>query len=207
MIVEFAGLPGSGKTTICRCLTAPHLTKTTIPVYQIRMRSAEAKIAWHLLMFCFSVRPLTLSLFLRGVNLWALLRCYRPWHQPVVLDQGLVHKTWSVMIDARSYSEARLRRLTASLAPFGPICLVWIDIPLNVAVERIAQRKLGRSRFDRLPIEEIQDRLSSNSGILEKLVALYQEITIIKVFRLNGERSPEENAQKIDALLRNDQTE
>jgi thymidylate kinase len=84
---------------------------------------------------------------------------------------------------------------------------VWIDIPLNVAVERIAQRKLGRSRFDRLPIEEIQDRLSSNSGILEKLVALYQEITIIKVFRLNGERSPEENAQKIDALLRNDQTE
>ncbi len=206
MVVEFAGLPGSGKTTICRSLTVAHLTKATVPLTQLRVGFAEVKLAWHLLLFCFSVRPLTLSRFVRGVNLWALLRCYRPGQVPVVLDQGLLHKTWSVMIDSSSYSEPRLRRLISSMAPFGPTCLIWIDAPIDLAAKRIAQRKLGRSRFDRLPIEAIHDRLSSNSRVLERLLGLYQENKTVRVLRISGERSPEENAQRIDALLKSDQT-
>jgi hypothetical protein len=202
MVIELAGLPGAGKTTICTQIAIPHRNKYSVPLTELRLWTGALPFARHLFLFCASCYPFSWSRFERTINIMALLRCYRPHERPTVLDQGLVQKIWSIMLDAEVYSETLLERVMADIKPFAPRYVVQVETPLEYAALRISQRSHGKSRFDGLTLNEIYLNLRTKERLLIELIDLYQQQTGVSILRLNGLESPYLNALKIDELLR-----
>lgn len=201
-VVEFAGLPGAGKSTICGLVSLPHRTKSTIPLREWRPRRSTFAVARDLLALCVSARPFHWSRFVRSFNLIVLLRCYEPADLPTILEQGLLHKIWSVLMDADRFPEKQVQRLMQHIKPFAPQILVWVDAPLEAAALRVSQRLHGRSRFDGLPLTELQTQLARKSQLLDQLLKLYRQQTEAALLRLDGMSPAIENARRIDELLR-----
>jgi thymidylate kinase len=201
MVIEFAGLPGSGKTTICELVTVPHRTKASIPLTELRVGPAILPVARDLLLLCLSARPLEWARFVHGVNLLAMLRCYARGRRPVVLEQGVLQKIWSMLMDAESYPKRRLQRLMDGLRAFAPQYIIWVETPLEEAAYRVRRRAEGRSRFDRLPPEKILARLTAKARLLDELARQYQQHTSAPLLRLDGQAPAEGNARRIDELL------
>jgi adenylate kinase family enzyme len=199
VVVELAGLPGAGKTTICRHLTTPHRTKASVPLIELRPSIGMFAVAWDLLMLCLGARPFQWARLLHAINFVALMRCYTTVSLPVVLEQGMLHKIWSMLMDAESYSATRLQSLIASIRPFAPNYLVWVDAPVHTAGLRVSQRSGGRSRFDNLTPRETEIRLAQKSLLLNELFDLYRQHT--ECIRIDGQAPAEDNAGKIERLL------
>jgi hypothetical protein len=207
MVIELAGLPGAGKTTICAQITIPHRNKNSVPLTELRLWIDALPFAWHLLLFCASCYPFSWSRLERTINILALLRCYRAHERPTVLDQGLVQKIWSILLDAEVYSKALLERVMADIKPFAPRYVVQVETPIEDAASRISQRSHGKSRFDGLTLREIYLNLRTKERLLIELIDLYHHQTGVSVLRLSGLASPYLNALKIDELLREPRTE
>jgi hypothetical protein len=201
VVVEFAGLPGAGKSTICSHLTVPHRTKASTPLRRWRLRRSVLAVAWQLLGLSLTTRPFKWSRFVRSFNIIVLLRCYAPVDLPVVLDHGLLHKIWSLLMDADSFPEERLQRLIEDIRPYAANYIIWVDAPLETAALRVSQRTHGRSRFDGLPLRDINTRLASKSQLLTRLVDSYRQHTGAGLLRLDGMLPAMANAQRIDVLL------
>jgi hypothetical protein len=201
LIVEFAGLPGAGKTTICRHVTVPHRLKASVSLSEMRLQLALFPVAWHLFMLCIGTRPFDWSRLLRAPSLVMLLRCYATNSLPTVLDRGVIQKIWSILMDSRLYSKLRLKRLMVAIRPFAPHCIAWVETPLEAAALRISQRSHGNSRFDRLPLEEINASLTEKSRLLSELVEIYQQNTGAVLLRLDGRAPAKDNAGIIDRLV------
>jgi hypothetical protein len=204
MVIELAGLPGAGKTTICRQITVPHRRKDSVPLSELRIWPDAVPFAWYLFLLCLSARPIRWSRWKRGINVLALLRCYRPHSIPVVLDQGLVQKIWSILLDAEIYSKPLLIRVIKNVKPFAPQYLVHVETPIEAAALRVSLRSHGNSRFDCLSREEITISLKKKERLLNELRHMYQLYTGVRVLGLDGRDPAEHNSFKIDRLLRNE---
>lgn len=201
MIIECVGLPGAGKTTICCLVTAPHGKKGAVPVSASKIDTASLRAAWHIVLLSLSARPISFDRLKRGFNLVVFLRHYRAREQTILLDQGLVQKLWSLLLDASHYSAARLDNVLKSLQPFAPDHLLWIVTPVHVAAGRIAGRSHGNSRVDGLTPQEAETRLATTAELLDMLVARFAAATGVNVLDIDGGAPPEANAARIDGLL------
>jgi hypothetical protein len=201
MIVECAGLPGSGKTTICNLVTLPHGKKGSVQLKTIRLDSALVRTVWNILLLCCAARPFTIDRLKRGVNLVAFLRHYQNRELTILLDQGQIQKIWSLLSDADRYPTGRLHELIASLKPFAPNWIIWIETPVAVAVERVGKRTHGISRYDGLSSEITHAQLSARADLLKDLARQYCSATETKFHQLDGTLAPAENALKINKIL------
>ncbi len=201
MIVECVGLPGSGKTTICELVTLPHGTKGAIQLRDIRLDSDLARASWKILLLCCETRPFTIDRLRRGINLVAFLRHYQHRERVILLDQGQVQKLWSILSGADRYPSLRLQEVIASLRPFAPDGVIWVETPVAVAVERVGKRTHGISRYDGLSSETAHAQLSARADLLKDLAKQYCSAIKTKSYRLDGTSPPSENAMKIDAIL------
>lgn len=172
MIVECVGLPGAGKTTICGRVSVPYGKKGAVPLSALRIDRAWLRAAWHVLLLSLGARPISLNRLKRGFNLMVFLRHYQDRRRTILLDQGLVQKLWSLLVDAE-FSPSRLDRVLQGLRPFAPDRLVFIATPVNLAAQRIGARRHGNSRLDGLPRGEAEPRLAATAGLLEDLVAKF----------------------------------
>ena len=201
MIVECVGLPGAGKTTICSLLRSPHCKKGCVRVQAIRLNSALVRACWCILLLCIATRPITLNRMKRGVNLVLFLRHYQSHKGNTVLDQGQIQKLWSILADANHYSSRRLHEVMASLKPFAPEWVVWVETPTDLAVNRLSARIHGNSRYDGLLSESIRYRLSIGTILLRNLTEQFCQTTHASLLEVDGTLEPVENAARIDALL------
>lgn len=201
MIVECAGLPGGGKTTICRQVEVPHGGKGAVALPALRVDRALLRAAWHILALCFGARPFRLNRLKRGFNLVVFLRHYQHPGKVLLLDQGQVQKLWSILADAEVYSAARLKRVLASLTAFAPGHVVWVDTPLDMAVQRMAARGGGNSRYDGLPPDEVTAQLMIRSALLRTIAGDYCRVTGAPLTTLDGRLPPDRNAARIAELL------
>lgn len=201
MIVECIGLPGSGKTTICKLVTLPHGKKGSIQLRETRLNSMLVRASWKVLLLCCAARPFTLNRLKRGMNLVAFLRHYQHRERVILLDQGQIQKLWSILSGADSYPSRRLHELIASLKPFAPDWIIWVETPVAVAVERIGKRTHGISRFDGLSSETAHALLSARADLLKDLAKQYCSATETKFLHFDGTLAPTENAIKINKIL------
>ena len=164
MIVECTGLPGAGKTTVCKLVSVPHGGKGAVPLAAMRPNINMLRAGRHILTLSLTVRPFRLKRLKRAFNLIVFLRHYEHRDLVILLDQGIVQKIWSIMADANAHSSERLRRVMASLLPFAPDWVVWLETPLAAAAQRLHARVEGNSRYDILPPDVVLRHLTARQA-------------------------------------------
>lgn len=202
MIVELAGLPGGGKTTICGLVASPHGGKGAVPLHGLRLDAALLGVAWQVLALFATTRPLSFNRLKRAFNLVVFLRHYQDRTRCILLDQGQVQKLWSMVCDANHFSPSRLHRVLAALRPLAPDRLVWVETPATVAAARVAGRNHGNSRYDGLATAEVDRQLSARGSLLRNIAEQYAKTTGTTLIILDGTEPPAANAERIAALLR-----
>jgi hypothetical protein len=203
LVIELAGLPGAGKTSLTDRLSLPHRGRRDISVLNLPLRRETWQVARAALMLALSIRPWKPGYLLRAIKLVLALRCYGPLdHDLVIMDQGLVQKTWSLLIESESYNECRLEDLVDALSPFVADHLVWIGVPHTLAAQRIAGRTGGNSRFDHQDAETIGQRLETLEGVYGKLISMFRKKVELSVISLDGKADLKANASLIEALTK-----
>lgn len=201
MIIECAGLPGAGKTTICKLVTVPHGVKGDVPLNAMRPSLALSRAAWNIFLLCATTRPFTLKRLMRGFNLVLFLRHYEDRGKTFLLDQGIVQKLWSMLADATRHSSARLAVVMTSLAAFAPDWVVWLETPLDTAVHRMGTRVGGKSRYDGIPDDAAAALLKKRAELLSTLTRQFGKAAGARLLVLDGAQDVAVNAARIDVLL------
>ena len=201
LVIELAGLPGAGKTSLTDRVRLPHLGRRDIGVVNLPLRRETWRVARAAMMLALTIRPWKPGYLLRAIKLVLALRSYGPLdHDLVIMDQGLVQKMWSFIIESRSYPEQRLEELVDALTPFAADHLVWIAVPHELAAQRIAGRTGGNSRFDGQDASTIAQRLADLERPYRTLVEMFRKKTGMSVLSLDGEANLKDNAARIEAL-------
>ena len=204
VIIELAGLPGAGKSSLCAGLGVPHLERGDIALTRLKPDRDLWRFAGAALRLCCTTRPLSLNRLGRALEIITVVRYYRRDHRlPVVIDQGLAQKLWSMLIEARAHSASALADAIAALGPFAPDVLVWIEVAPEVAAQRIAGRSTGNSRFDGLDSAVIAARLEPLLTLYETILDLFARHTAARIVRLDGTVPLEVNAARLAELCRN----
>jgi thymidylate kinase len=202
MIIECAGLPGAGKSTVCKLVTEPYAGKGSVPLSHLRFDRAMWLASWRIASLCACARPFRLNRLKRGFNLIIFLRHYQHKDRNVLLDQGMVQKLWSILAEAMPISEEALASILSTLTPFAPDCFVWVETPAEIAAARLGARADGKSRYDKLQRSDATVLLRQREELLRKLAERFCSIAGISTLVLKGDAIPETNAARIDDLLR-----
>lgn len=193
VVVEFVGLPGAGKST----LAARLLEELKAQGYDCAGRELlQAKDGGWLagrsdrlrfwLRHLGLVRSTALAVLAVGAGGTEALRhaarlgrwgsgferLTNSGHQIIFLDQGVVQQAWSSLFRAASGRSRLLQLLDLILRDAPPrLAFVYCDVPLDVALQRIAARPEGRSTFDDLDQVEARRLLASHGTDLRELFA------------------------------------
>jgi hypothetical protein len=182
-LIEFFSVPGAGKTTLANALALEcgWLTRSQLSdLWQRRSTAAKARsIATSL------AAPSCTSaglVFLRqlglkspeGVFRLGRLLAKREWIRSrqsqghIILDQGFLQDLWSILYctGQREVTDEPVSRLIACLYDGMDVQVVFLDLDLACAVQRISGRKSGDSRLDKLPADEVERRLRDHAWIM-----------------------------------------
>jgi thymidylate kinase len=201
MIVELAGLPGAGKTTICRAVTVAHGGKGSIPLWRLAPSAPFFAAARRILLLCLTTRPLTGNRFLRGFNLLMLLRHYQRHDGTIILDQGLAQKLWSLLADAKEQDAGRRLAAIRALKPYAPAAIFWVETGLAHSIARMAGRADGMSRYDGLDREQAIAQLGERAALLRLIADEMARETGCRLVVLDGTAEPAANAAHIERFL------
>lgn len=188
LVVEFAGAPGAGKSTVCRAV-AGALASAGVTVEDRSLPSGRAgrrrrlarKAAGAVLAFRRPTRVARVfhachrsgltgrELFARTVNLVVLdAACRRSGPDVVLMDQGLVQEVTSVAATADH------RTLLAALPSdlwTGVDVVVRLRVPAAVLVDRVRLRGTGESRLERLDGPTLGEALDRAEAVLDVVLA------------------------------------
>ncbi len=201
MIIECVGLPGAGKTTVCKMVSEPHGGKGVVPLTAVRPSRAVVEAAWHIFALSLTTRPFDLKRLTRAFNLVLFLRHYEHRDLMILLDQGMVQKVWSILADSTHHSSQRLDRAIASLLPFAPDWVVWLETPPDAAARRLGVRVGGNSRYDALRPDEVLQQFTSRQALLRELAERFCNKGHVRLLEIDGTQSAKANAARIDALF------
>ena len=187
ILIEFAGLPGSGKSTVSHALAASlgrRGVEAREPSFDIT--EGRGKIARRVSTFGYLVRaagrkPLRCLAAMRVVrpglpggfgdaaqtawNLLAVTGTATPARGATVLDQGPIQALWSVAFSANGKLDlgAAERWLHAFAADFARWWIVFVDVPEELALARLEQRE---SQISRLQDPTRPDRVADAQAAL-----------------------------------------
>jgi thymidylate kinase len=193
VVVELVGLPGAGKSTLAARLLeelrAGGYDCAGRELLQARPAGSPAsrsnRLRFWLRHFDLA-RSTGLAVLAVGVSggeamrhaarlgRWAsgFERLSNAGHQIVLLDQGVVQQAWSSLFRAASGRGRLLQLLDLILRDSPPLlAFVYCDVPLDVALQRIAARPEGNSTFDDMEQAEARRLLASHGRDLRELFA------------------------------------
>ncbi len=223
LVVEFVGLPGSGKTTLSN-LVASKLEAKGIKIVsreeilrQWHQKKALQKLLklfssnsnqWNILRnsltFAAQVKPINLQSFLRAGKVFvnvkrndAVVRAGNC--QIILLEQGLLQTVWSVVITGSLPQFSYPKGAMTALFDNRLIAIVNCKIDLNTAVFRIKNRpkkKKKDSYFDLMDSKQVYYLLTKYFPYLQEIVN-FAQTTKIPILEVDGSLTLEENSEKI----------
>jgi thymidylate kinase len=224
LVVEFVGLPGAGKTAVAERLGAALTqrgiswgSRKDVGGQKVRRSTHYAGLALYYLRHPVELQA-ALQLGQRGssrmwariyqavkyVSVWSYrLTLARPGgYQVLILDQGPVQDAWSLLLrgpwrDGMVQEAVSRVILTSGLSH----ALVYFDLPVEVAVQRIAQRPTRESRFDRLEPPETARQLAREGKRLEQLYAGVVQTTGTVHCRLNATQPLEQSCAELEGFI------
>lgn len=209
ILVEFAGYPGSGKTTIARNIEKELTFAKSINFLYGRLycdacdRNRIFRI-FRALFFSLCFPRITWSAFNLAYT-WeerqiprlklTLGICEVAWKVRVassqrchikLYDEFLVHRIFSLMFNTkRSLDKEKIRNLFKSTYQSVPHVLIYFDVKKEIASERFMRRNLPNTRFNKNTSKEILNDFLSDEKY-KVLISIYQESTQGTVIRIDA---------------------
>ena len=195
-VIELAGLPGAGKSTIADCLE-DILRRAGVPTisrsvefadhrsFMYRQQRRLQMIVRHTIKcgarFSRSFRliaesgQISLSDFaIVTSNLWAVLalmaKAREEGDKVLILDQGLIQALWSVQLSSSRALPLESWAPIFLAAGMAETLLVHIHTDLSVSRDRVAARRHGRTRLNSINFEERSHRWHKASDDMGKLI-------------------------------------
>lgn len=201
-IIEFAGLPGAGKSTIARGVR-PLLADARGPQVPPASRRGSPRLYGAAASCFLSFRPLAFNDLHRCMKLIEAYNVYRHGRgAPLLLEQGLIQRLWSALVDRTAYNPAKLDAFARILAEAPPDVIVWVKTPPQTSAARILQRPRGNSRYERMSEQTIVEKLVPAGQVYEILIGLYRRHSSAAILEISGEDPVNENVARVAAFLR-----
>jgi hypothetical protein len=194
VVVEFVGLPGSGKTTVCRRVEAL-MTEAGVAVSTVGEFVAwSARLGKPFKLWLMLRAPLrTLCYLVRGVRFWLSLDprvpgnlrrvllapmislCLEHFLESesealVLLDQADVQGVWSIGALAQAWGSRPLSGLLRSSTPNISRMYACVAVDPAFASGNIAVRGDGASRFDAMALPQTEEALKRAAPLMEQIV-------------------------------------
>ena len=223
-VIEFIGLPGAGKTTLCQALLKDVRSKQNeITLIQDASRH---RIAWlhesrikrfsslvfytlgrakSLFMQCVLVALKMRPLHLTGFRLMLAYphfdmitaKIAARLSAPIVLyDQGCLQYLWSVHLRSVLPDENECHALW-DLTISKPDMVVELRCSADVSHARVRERPSNDSRFDRMDDDTFFRIMNDSAVKLQEIVKCYTDYTDVPVIELDCTDAPERNADII----------
>lgn len=197
MIIEFAGLPGSGKTTATERLLAVagecgyNSSQLQLSPFDSRSRIALGRA------HCLARHPKMTAALLQGVarrkapfrsNLFALrhsivtacamwhARAHEPSTGLIVAPEGIAQRAFMLFVDREGVADSSLVSRFLLGSPLPDVVIMLRAVPA-VALSRVRQRDHGplSQRFDGLSDSELEKRLGAGQRLLLDTLGDIQE--------------------------------
>ncbi len=224
IIIEFNGLPGSGKTTLSKKII-DNLRKNNINgmLYQEYKEMYQKKLKLiDMLFFAFKLLNISNWKFLyytffcankdyklnknRFKKTYSVLYFYinmkdmkkRSDIDVVVFDQGIVQAIISIIYLDGFYSEKYIKGILKCLnKTIGEMHIINIDLSIDGALERVMDRKNLLCKIDRMNVVDAQEMLEINYNIFDKIRGIINDINF-KRLNIDGNLHIEKNASIIE---------
>ena len=223
VIIEFVGLPGSGKTTLCE-LVASQLKDRGADVVsrpkilkQWHQNNALQKLVklaasnfnqWNILVnsviLATRVKPINLQSFLQAGKVFFNVKrndaiVLQKNCDFILLEQGLLQEVWSVVITGSLPKSDYLKKVMSPLLENRTIAVVNCKLDLDNAVSRIQNRPRKTKKdsyFDLMDAERARALLAQYFPYLQEIIN-YGRTAQIPILDIDSSLSPEENSEKI----------
>lgn len=215
VLIEFFGVPGSGKTTLATLTARQCGLRTRSDLSASWNKQSAAKkftqiFGSYLDVPCnaaavrFAVKAKLR--YPESIFRFGRLLAKRKWvtsqSDSLMLDQGFLQDLWSILCSARQ-SRPDMRALSDLIAclykGIEPRILV-LEVDAQCAARRISKRKHGDSRLDGLPEEVVSERLVSSAAILEAIIRAAQT-TGLRIDKIDGSLPEAVLLRKIEAKI------
>jgi hypothetical protein len=230
LLIEFAGLPGAGKTTLVDrivemerqenlgILSFRHLShleyrKNRTKQRLLRVTGAAAllvkkrEMMLHLLRYALSSPPFVRS---RMRHVWDFVALAQQLdgrrvslpagHRAELLDHGFVQTLGSLAVPCVSARMEKLEACVARALAYWVDGLVWVECSPGIALSRVRGRVGGGSRFDRWPDEVFRQNQTTMLQVLGDAVRR-AGCTGLPVLTVFATEAPGVNAVKVRAWL------
>jgi thymidylate kinase len=222
--VEFVGLPGAGKSTVAglmeRALRSQGRAYGNRDIVNgarlSRLRRYGRLAEFYLrhpeelragIQLGLAVSPVTrlrLAQALKYVSVWSARLTYarRQGYEFLILDQGIIQDAWSLLLRGPWLDDEVQRAVSRTILRSGlNYSLVYFDIPVDQAVQRIGQRPTMESRFDTLPPDDAARQLATQAARLEQLFTQVAERAGVRHCRIDATQPPAKICGEIEAFL------
>jgi hypothetical protein len=141
---------------------------------------------------------------LKYVSLWSFrfTRARDQGWDVLILDQGIVQSAWSLLLRGSWRDDMVQSAVSRAILATGfRYVLVYLDLAVDLAAKRIAQRPTMASRFDHLDPTETARQLSVEGQRLEQLFGGVAQATGAANCRVDAAKSPAEISSHIEHFI------
>lgn len=220
LVVEFFGLPGSGKTTVLKCLQL-QLQKQNIRLVTndeihdwlvgktlgfktaLLFKHLGHTISLYAMFYAAAgfrhfLKPHFLPRTTDFVSSSIYLKEYLSRHRCDVclLDQWGLQFIWSAWIGLKQPEKRFLICAIKKMQQKYPRTYVYYETSAQIAVDRITQRTHGNSRFENLNTATVKKMMTSGQKLFNNILEAAEKANT-DILILNAQNTPEENASMI----------